>query len=134
MGRKNGIRAAYRIKQNNLAAEYTAPEMAFAELFKGLVLKPPAIHTIAEDGGSWDFRPDFQFIDTNLLVEVQGKYHGTKKQERKTNWRNSQLLALGYRVLEIDAELLTAKKHHLHVLQCTNAFLKGDRAKEHLYA
>ena len=134
MGRKNGIRAAYRIKQNNLAGEYTAPELAFADLFKGKVLKPPSVRVIDEEGNPWDFRPDFQFIDTNLLVEIQGRYHRTKKQEQKTRWRNSQLLALGYRVIEIDAELLTTKKHHPHVVRCTLTFLNGNRLTEHLYA
>jgi very-short-patch-repair endonuclease len=128
-------KAAYRIAQNNTKAEDTAPERAFEELFAGKVIKPPPITiTDPESVLIYDFKPDFQFIGTNVLVEIDGPYHRTKIQQRKTEWRDSRLLAMGYRVLHIDTELLDVKEYHIEVAQCTAAFLNGTRLKEHLFA
>jgi hypothetical protein len=132
MGRKTA--AASIIAQNNIAAEYTAPEMVFDRLFKGRVFKPPGITLTDEDGDKWTFSPDRQFIGTNVLVEIQGPYHRTKRQEQKTRWRNSELLAKGYRMLEIDTERLETKRYHAQTVAEVEAFLKGNRLTEHLFA
>jgi hypothetical protein len=131
---RNGIRAAYKIKQRNTKVENTAPEIEFGKLFAGLVIKPPSIN-IAIEGSQlfYSFNPDFQFIGTNLLVEIDGPYHRTKKQESKTRWRDSELFAKGYRVLHIDSELLMRKKYHEGMIDKVMAFKKGDRQVEHLY-
>ncbi len=127
-------RAAYRIAQNNTKATDTAPELAFAELFKGRVIKPPPITLTATTIPAWVFRPDFQFIDTNVLVEIDGIYHRTKIQERKTRWRDSELLARGYRVLHIDAELCMVANYWGDTIRKTESFISGHRLTEHLYA
>lgn len=138
MGRRSGIRAAYRIAQNNTKTEDTAPELAFEKLFEGRVIKPPriTIHSLEpfdESESIYLFKPDFQFIDTNLLVEIDGPYHRTPIQERKTRWRDSQLFAKGYRVLHIDSELLTTKRYNAETVAKVEAFLRGNRQVEHLY-
>lgn len=121
--------AAFVIDKNNTAAEFTRPEIIFDSLFGNRVMKPYPVPITDEDGKEWSFKPDRQFIGTSvlveILVEIQGPYHRTKRQEQKTRWRNSQLLALGYRMLEIDTERLMVKKYHAQTVEQVEAFLKG---------
>ena len=131
--------AAMKIEENNDTAEYNRPERAFERLFHGRVTKPDPIHIVtredfAESDDEYDFKPDFQFIWTNVLVPIQGPYHRTKRQQSKDRWRNSCLLALNYRVIEIDTELIMTKRYNAEMVAKVEAFLKGNRLSEHLYA
>jgi very-short-patch-repair endonuclease len=123
-------RAAYRIKQNNMAAEYTRPEVAFDSIFGNRVTKPFPI--LLPSG--WSACPDRQFIDTKILIEIDGEYHRTMKQESKGAWRDKQLEAMGYRVLHIDAELLLVKKYHLYLRHKVEEFLKSDKPVDRVAA
>lgn len=49
------------------------------------------------------FTIDLFIPEHRICVEVDGEYHRTARQERKTAWRDAQLIANGYRVLHIDA-------------------------------
>lgn len=53
---------------------------------------------------------DLFIPEHRICVEVDGEYHRTARQERKTAWRDAQLIANGYRVLHIDAAYTETKE------------------------
>ncbi len=63
--------------------------------------------------GDYTMHPDFivsmprAFTNGQLekVVEVDGVYHFTKWQERKTRWRDSLIIKQGYDMIHVDARL-----------------------------
>ena len=132
MGKKTA--AAFRIDQRNTVAESTRPELAFDGIFEKRVDKPNPVQIVDDEGSKWSISPDRTFVGTNVLVQVDGVYHRTRRQERKTKWEDMALNEKGFRVLHIDAELLMAQKWHPYVTQRVEAFLKGLNPTERIAA
>ena len=123
MGAKTA--AASVISRNNTVAEYNRPELAFKGLFGVRVDKPsPIVVAEDEDGSTHKLCPDFIFVGTNVLVAIDGPYHRTAYQQRKSKRQDEALNAKGFRVLHIDSELLMVKKYHCYVVAEVEAFLK----------
>jgi hypothetical protein len=90
--------------------------------------------TMKEEGEEWTLRPDRQIKDTNIVVQLDGPYHRTKRQQQKHNWRDGAIIANGYRVLHIDTELLTVKRYWPFVKDEIAAFEMGKELVGHIYA
>ena len=113
------------IDRNNVYAELTRPEVAFDSLFGHRVTKPLPVQIVDDEGAKWSISPDRTFIGTNVMVQIDGVYHRTRRQERKSAWEDRALNEKGLRVLHIDSELLMVKKYNNHVVAETEAFLKS---------
>ena len=59
--------------------------------------------------GKWRLRPDILVVP-NTVIEVDGPYHKTPTERRKTKWRDALLVGAGYRVIHIDSELTKNQK------------------------
>lgn len=123
--------AAYRIQQNNTVPEFTKPERIFDSLFGDRVKQPNPIK-IEDEGLS--LCPDRHFVGTVVLVQIDGAYHDTHRQQKKDEWRDRLLNEKGFRVIHIAAALLMTKKFHGYVIQKTEAFLASDALVEKLAA
>lgn len=123
MGKKTS--AASVIDRNNTVAEFTRPEIAFDALFGNRVVKPLPIEIIDDERSKWSLSPDRMFIGTNVMVQIDGVYHRTRRQEQKSRWEDEALNEKGFRVLHIDSQLLMAKKYHPYVVDETESFLKN---------
>jgi len=126
--------AASVISKNNVVADYTRPEVAFDVLFGNRVTKPLPIDITDDDRGKWTLSPDRQMIGTNVLVQIDGPYHHTTRQEQKSKWEDELFNQNGFRVLHIDSGLLMVKRYHPHVLKETEAFLRSDEKSRRLPA
>lgn len=113
MGRRTKTRKSYRLSQR-IKYEDTKPELVVDALLADLrcypVLKGVGIDVRDEEGKLWTIFPDKR-IDFNTMVEVDGIYHDTPIQRRKTVWRDGLLTKAGYRVIHVDAELTKNKVH-----------------------
>lgn len=132
MGKKTA--ASSVIDKNNTTAEYTRPEIAFDHMFGNRVVKPLPIQIVDDEGSKWTLRPDRQFVGTVVLVQIDGVYHRTRRQQKKSEWEDAALNENGFRVLHIDTELLMTKKYHPYVVDMTERFLKSSEPKRRLVA
>ncbi len=65
---------------------------------------PTINHTLIDSETGKQIRPDFTFRDHKVLIEYQGEYHRTRAQWRKDMTRRSRLEAMGWKVMEINAD------------------------------
>jgi hypothetical protein len=124
--------AAYKIDQNNVVAEYTRPEVAFDQIFGHRVTKPLPIEIVDDERSKWTLSPDRHFLGTNVLVQIDGVYHRTRRQEQKSKWEDEALNERGFRVLHIDSGLLMVKKYEAHIRQGVEAFLQSKEPSKRL--
>lgn len=76
----------------------------------------------------WTFNPDIQLTGTRTLIEVDGKYHDTPIQERKTEWRDNLLIKADYRIIHVDAELTETQNLRLYLTtKLREAIASSDR-------
>jgi hypothetical protein len=130
-------RANFRIKQN---IKYTdsSPEMALDSICEALGLGLAKGKEIQAPG--FTLRPDRQIVDTNILLEADGRYHDSRIQNRKNDWRDDLLVKSGYRVLHIESELLVthglgnSRQFWPHVSTAISEFLLSDEAVKYLHA
>ena len=80
------------------------------------LVKP--IETQDDVGKYWTIKPDIQLTKSSTypltyaiktIVEVDGVYHDTPIQRKKTEWRDGLLTKAGYRVIHIQAGLTRNK-------------------------
>lgn len=121
MGKRTA--AASVIDANNTLGELTRPEVAFDRLFGNRVIRPGRVEIVDDEGSKWSLSPDRQFVGTVVLVQIDGVYHRTRRQQRKSEWEDRALNEKGFRVLHIDTELLMAKKYHPDVIKAVESFL-----------
>lgn len=125
MPKKNEV--GYWIKRKgNSRVEDTKPERVLQILVEEMndrycLEKGETIEIQDTDGKYWSIRPDFKFFRfggwgltlsykaTSILVEVDGIYHDTPIQRKKTEWRDGLLTKAGYRVIHIQAGLTRNK-------------------------
>ncbi len=133
MGKRTA--AASVIDSRNTVAEFTRPEMAFDSIFGHRVTKPlPIVVAMDEDGSEHKLTPDRMFIGTNVLVAIDGPYHFTEYQQRKTRRQDLALNAKGYRIIHVDSPLLMVEKYHDYVGQKVLYFLLLTRPSERVAA
>ena len=132
MGKRTA--AASIIDTNNTVAEFTRPEIAFDKLFGNRVTQPLGIQIVDDEGDRWTLRPDRQFIGTVVLVQIDGVYHRTRRQQKKSEWEDEALNEKGFHVLHIDTELLMTKRYHPYVVDMTEKFLKSVEPSRRLAA
>ena len=60
-----------------------------------------------EDGELITLHPDLRY-DFNTIIETDGIYHDTPRQQSKTRWRDALLTRAGYRVIHIGSRLCDA--------------------------
>ena len=118
-------RKAYRLSQR-IKYEDTKPEQVVAMML-GEIGYQPLSHPIIriQDGyeGAWVITPDFRlavssqrtFVVKRVVVEVDGVYHDTPIQRKKTEWRDGLLTQAGYRVIHVDAELTKNKAYQTYL-------------------
>jgi len=107
MGRRTKTRKSYRLSQKMRYTD-TRPEMAVRGMIAGMGFQFIPYHPIKitdNDGKSWNFSPDLWIPSHDTIIEVDGPYHDTARQKRKTAWRDSLLTSIGLRIIHIDAEL-----------------------------
>jgi hypothetical protein len=126
--------AASVIDKNNIVAEFTRPEIAFDALFGNRVVQPLSIQIVDNEGSRWTLRPDRQFVGTVVLVQIDGVYHRTRRQQKKSEWEDRALNEKGFRVLHIDAELLMVKRYHSDVVKVVESFLLSTQPVKRLPA
>jgi hypothetical protein len=61
-------------------------------------------HTLVMSDGGGRVRPDFVFMNQRVTLEYQGDYHRTRSQWRSDMTRRSRLEAVGWRVVELNAD------------------------------
>lgn len=107
--RKNLVQ--YVIQRNDAEKFFdTRPELAFDELCSKVGIETHGKlcrSSIYVDG--WSIRPDRHIRGTNVVIEIDGPYHDTAIQRRKTEWRDEQMTSYGVRVFHIPSELLIAE-------------------------
>ena len=137
-----GTRKAYRIKQNEKFSG-TAPETAFADLCKANGITAIAQFTLpplVSFGETYSITADFRIGSSEVLVEVDGTYHTTKIQIRKSSWRDDLLVQSGYRVFHCESELLVchnlgdSKRFWSYVLKALNEFIVSNEEVRYLKA
>lgn len=53
---------------------------------------------------------DFELMNPpKVLIEVDGDYHRTEKQESKTRWRDGEVNSRGFHIIHIDSRLCVPK-------------------------
>ena len=88
----------------------------------------------SDERSKWSLSPDRHFLNTNVLVQIDGVCHRTRRQEQKSKWEDELFNQNGFRVLHIDSGLLMVKRYHPHVLKETEAFLRSDEKSRRLPA
>ena len=73
-------------------------------LIRGGLPEPEINHQLVDTETGKEVRPDFRFRKYKLILEYQGDYHRTKSQWRKDMTRRSRLEALGWYVMELNAD------------------------------
>ena len=122
-------RAAYRIRQN-LVLENTAPERFVQKILDELQI----VYRLGEtvnifDGFAWWISHPDALIESRpckVIIEVDGPYHQTKIQARKTRWRNAALNEKSYRVVHIPSELCCSKFRDYLVSELVKALASPD--------
>ena len=75
-------------------------------------------------GKYWTIKPDIQLTKSSTypltyaiktIVEVDGVYHDTPIQRKKTEWRDGLLTKAGFRVIHVDAELTKNKVYQTYL-------------------
>jgi len=66
--------------------------------------QPEVNHVLVDTQTGRELRPDFRLQEEKVVIEYQGEYHRTKEQWRKDMTRRSRLEALGWRVIELNAD------------------------------
>ena len=131
MGSMTRTRKAYRLSQR-VKYEDTKPERVLQILVEEMndrywLNRGKTIEIQDMDGKYWSINPDFEFFKwcgwgltaywkkTGILVEVDGIYHDTPIQRKKTEWRDGLLTKAGYRVIHVDAELTKNKVYQTYL-------------------
>jgi len=118
MGRMPRTRKAY-VLSKRVKYEDTKPE----QVIKGILFSdgflPPETNVLCNKRitvGNWTINPDFYvFLAPPIIVEVDGVYHDTPTQQKKTKWRDGLLTQAGYRVIHVDAELTKNKAYQTYL-------------------
>lgn len=137
IGRKTKTRKAYRIKQRAKYSE-TKPELIVFGILDTLRVSHTPHHPIVVEGFTFD--PDTIVEPFGIaleesknagkiiveskrptVIEVDGPYHRTRRQQQKTKWRDSLLNKAGYRIIHIPSELTETQK--------LRDYLKGELKK-----
>ena len=109
-GGQHKSRAAAKIAQRTQYA-FTAPAQLVRKeiiaLGYGCRIEEP-IPNGNMGGSQWvkanhGFTADLYIPEHRIIIEVDGIYHLTKKQEAKAAWRDGLLIANGYKVVHVDA-------------------------------
>ena len=119
-------RKAYRLSQR-VKYEDTKPEQIVYNILHDDLRLAPTKRTLEIDG--YSITPDWLLLLTpeyfiarghdmnspTTLIEVDGIYHDSKLQQRKTRWRDGLLTQAGYRVIHVDAELTKNKAYQTYL-------------------
>ena len=103
-----GSRGIRRARQA-VALLSNRPESRPESLLRLIVLRsglpePRINHTLVDTETGKHVRPDFAFPAEKLILEYQGDYHRTRSQWRRDMTRRSRLEALGWYVMELNAD------------------------------
>lgn len=134
MGRMRKTRKAYVLYQRT-KYEDTRPEIIFDGIFGNRVFKPLPFQIMdLEARKIYKVKPDRGFGGTNVLVEIDGPYHNTEIQQKKTKWRDNMIASYGHRIIHIDYQLLMDSKYHSYVVKGCEEFLASDKPIDRLVA
>lgn len=127
MGRMSKTRKSYRLSQR-VKYEDTKPEQVVGMMIAEVDYPPlnhPTIRIQNGYEGTWVITPDFQlagmpggagiYVVKKVVVEVDGPYHDTPIQQRKTEWRDELLVKHGYRIIHVDSELTKNKAYQTYL-------------------
>lgn len=127
MPKKNEV--GYWIKRKgNSKVKDTKPERVVGIFLEelGFYLNHLVSPIEAQDdvGKYWTITPDIQLTTSSVyplshviktIVEVDGVYHDTPIQRKKTEWRDGLLTKAGFRVIHVDAELTKNKVYQTYL-------------------
>lgn len=105
MGAGRGIRTA----RTAIGLLSDRPESRPESRLRLIVLRsglpePRINHALVDTETGKQVRPDFQFPAYKLILEYQGDYHRTREQWREDMTRRARLEALGWYVMELNAD------------------------------
>ena len=126
--------------KGNAKGTDTKPELAWDEFAKQNYIssfKPHSFRVYDEEARVVGYTPDRGILGGPLLVyiEIDGPYHRTPRQVRKTEWRDELITHRGdCRILHIDSELLLKEKYWLKLYQEVQKFLILGKLVGHVYA
>ena len=118
MGAGRGVRTARSAIELINSRPESRPESRLRLLVLRSGLPEPRInHTLVDSETGKQVRPDFQFPAQKLILEYQGDYHRTRAQWRKDMTRRTRLEALGWYVMELNADDLDDPVELIHRIQ-----------------
>ena len=134
--------------KGNAKGTDTKPELAWDEFAKQNYIssfKPHSFWVYDEEAKGFEFTPDRGILGhpggdqrrgpLPAYIEIDGPYHRTPRQVRKTEWRDELITHRGdCRILHIDSELLLKEKDWLKLYQEVQKFLILGKLVGHVYA
>lgn len=140
MGNKNLVN---HIIEKNGALKFsdTKPELFVGEILAelGYSFSKNELNLYDETGKNFHLRPDFMIFKASSstyarrVIEVQGPYHYTKIQKKKTEWRVKILNGLGYAVILVPFELCE-KKFRVYLKEELKKGIEGKEMKVEIVA
>jgi hypothetical protein len=114
-------RAGVRVFGELLVARgdgYVAPASELERMFLDIVIAAhlplPERELNLGDGDSWIGRVEFVYPHAKLLIEIDGRmYHTALLDQKHDKNRRNRFNAAGWRVLQIDYEMLIQRPHHV---------------------
>jgi hypothetical protein len=111
VARVSGLAARRGVRDARAAVQLLndRPESRQESLLRLIVLRaglpePSINHTLVDTETGTRARPDFRFEEHKLILEYQGDYHRSRTQWRKDMTRRSRLEAMGWYVMELNAD------------------------------